>query len=151
MIFMSMYDYQRGYCHYFADIIISEIRKLLPNHKINYLLLLGERFDDNDENIDDVLIHAYIKVGHWLLDSKGFHPMSESESRLSQWEETEKRNTPEGYRFETDIEETNKIPEYFFNSQFCNKSIIKKDIKDFLDSDVFNEFLEKIRNKKVTK
>ncbi|NDB84874.1 MAG: hypothetical protein EB127_19515, partial [Alphaproteobacteria bacterium] len=26
-----------------------------------------------------------------------------------------------------------------------------KDIKDFLDSDVFNEFLEKIRNRKITK
>lgn len=146
-----MYDYQHGYCHYFADIIISEIRKLLPKIKINYLLILAERFDDENELVDDVLIHAYIKVGNWLLDSKGFHPMSVSEKRLAEWEEREKRLTPEGYRFETDIEESEKIPEHFFNSKFCNKSIIKKDISEFLNSDVFFEFLDKIRNTKVTK
>ena len=146
-----MYDYQYGYCHYFADIIIAEIRKLLPKLKINYLLILGERFDEDDKIIDDVLIHAYIKVVNWLLDSQGFHPMVESENRLSKWEYKEKKMTPKGYRFETDIVESNTIPEHFFNSKFCNQSIIRKDIKKFMVSDVFNDFLEQVRNKDVSK
>jgi len=146
-----MYDYQHGYCHYFADIIISEIRKLLPKIQVNYLLILAERFDDQNDSIDDVLIHAYIKVGNWLLDSKGFHPTVEAENRLDKWEQTEKTLTPEGYRFETDITESDTIPEYFFNSKFCNKSTVRKDIQNFMVSDVFYEFMEKIRNKNVKK
>ena len=67
-------DYQYGYCHYFADIIIDEIRKLVPNDfPINYYLILAERLDDDGEVIDDVLIHVYIKVGDYDLDSEGFH------------------------------------------------------------------------------
>jgi len=37
-----MYDYQHGYCHYFADIIIDEIRTLIPTHTVNYYLILAE-------------------------------------------------------------------------------------------------------------
>jgi hypothetical protein len=51
---------------------------LVPNDfPINYYLILAERLDDDGEVIDDVLIHAYIKVGDYYLDSEGFHTIDD--------------------------------------------------------------------------
>jgi hypothetical protein len=94
------YDYQYGYCHYFADIIIDEIRNLVPkDFSINYYLILAERLDDDGEVIDDVLIHAYIKVGDYYLDSEGFHTIDDIDKREQQWLDTEETMTPENYSF----------------------------------------------------
>ena len=30
------YNYQHGYCHYFAYNIIDKIKKIFPNKKVNY-------------------------------------------------------------------------------------------------------------------
>ena len=36
------YNYQYGYCHYFAYNIIGKIRKMFPKKKVNYYLLLAQ-------------------------------------------------------------------------------------------------------------
>jgi hypothetical protein len=140
-----MYDYQHGYCHYFADIIINEIRTLIPKHSINYYLILAERVDDNNEVIDDVLIHVYIKVGEYLLDSDGFHKMNDANIRLQQWEDTEETQTPDDYSYNTWMEESKEIPSYFFN-RYCKRSQVKKDIHDFISHPTFQEFITKLNN-----
>lgn len=142
------YDYQYGFCHYFADIIINELRKLLPNNKINYYLILAERLDDNGEVIDDILVHVYIKIGEWLLDSNGFHKLELADIRLEEWEEYEETTTPDGYTYNTWIEESDRIPDYFFNSQFCNRGKIKKDITEFTSNPQFLKFIKKVKKKK---
>ena len=141
------YDYQYGYCHYFADIIIDEIRKLVPkNYPINYYLILGTRYDEDGENIDDVLIHAYIKIGEHYLDSEGFHTIEEANNREEVWATREETLTPDGYSFETYQEETNTIPDYFFN-RFCKRSKVKDDIKEFISQPQFQEFITKLHNR----
>jgi len=139
-----MYDYQYGYCHYFADIIIDEIRSLVPHQKINYYLVLAERMDDDDEVIDDVLIHAYIKVGDYLLDSDGFHKMGDADIRMKEWEDTEETMTPDGYSFNAFTEEANEIPKMFFN-RFCKQSKVKEDIQEFISQPKFQEFIIKLK------
>ena len=107
------YDYQHGYCHYFANIIIDEIRKLVPkNFPINYYLILAERYDDEGETIDDVLVHAYIKIGDYYLDSEGFHTIDDVNKREQEWVNTEETLTPEDYSFNSYQEESENIPEH---------------------------------------
>jgi len=138
------HDYQYGYCHYFADIIIDEIRGMVPNNfPINYYLILGSRFDDNEENIDDVLIHAYIKIGDYYLDSEGFHTIQEVDNREQSWRDIEETLTPKDYSFDTYQEETDSIPDYFFN-RFCKRDKVKKDIKEFVSQPQFKDFITKL-------
>ena len=141
------YDYQYGYCHYFADIIIDEIRNLVPkNFPINYYLILAERYDDYGETIDDVLIHAYIKIGEYYLDSEGFHTIDEVNQREQEWVDREETLTPEDYSFHSYQEESETIPKYFFN-RFCKTSDVKKDIKEFISKPKFQEFIQKLYNR----
>jgi hypothetical protein len=141
------YDYQEGYCHYFADIIIDDIRKLVPNNfPINYYLILAERYDDEGELLEDVLIHAYIKIGNYYLDSEGFHTIDKVNERQKQWVDTEESITPEGYDFYSHQEETDSIPQHFFNT-YCKTSSIKKDIQKFILQPQFKEFISKLKNR----
>ena len=141
------YDYQYGYCHYFADIIIDEIRKLVPNDfPVNYYLILAERLDDDGEVIDDVLIHAYIKVGDYYLDSEGFHTIDDIDKREQQWLDTEETITPDDYSFNSYQEESETIPEHFFN-RFCKRDKVKNDIKEFVNQPKFQEFIKKLHDR----
>ena len=142
-MFMT-YDYQEGFCHYFADIIIDEIRKLVPDDfPVNYHLILAERYDDEGEVMEDVLIHAYIKIGNYYLDSEGFHTIEEVNEREKMWVDTEETITPEDYDFYSYQEETDSIPKHFFNTH-CKTSSIKKDIQDFISQPQFKEFITKL-------
>ena len=143
-----MYDYQHGYCHYFADIIIDEIRALIPTHTVNYYLILAERMDDDNEVMDDVLIHAYIKIGDYLLDSDGFHKMGDADIRMEEWEDTEETLTPDDYSFNAWIEETKEIPSHFFN-RYCKRSRVKNDIREFISQPSFKEFIIKLHNANI--
>ena len=141
------YDYQHGHCHYFANIIIDEIRKLAPNDfPINYYLILAERHDDEGETIDDVLIHVYIKIGNYYLDSEGFHTIDDVNKREQEWVDIEETLTPEDYSFNSYQEESENIPNYFFN-RFCKRDTVKKDIKDFISQPQFQDFITKLHNK----
>lgn len=147
-LFIHMtYDYQYGYCHYFADIIIDEIRKLVPNDfPINYYLILAERLDNDGELIEDVLIHAYIKVGDYYLDSEGFHTIDDIDKREQEWLEIEETTTPDDYSFNSYQEESETIPKPFFN-RFCKRDRVKNDIKEFIKQPKFQEFIKKLHDR----
>ena len=38
-------------------------------------------------------------------------------------------------------EETNEIPEYFFNNTFCNTGRVKKDMEEFLNNPIVKRIL----------
>ena len=141
------YDYQYGYCHYFADVIINKIRELVPNDvPINYYLILADRFDDEGEVINEVLIHAYIKIKDYYLDSEGFHTKEQVDNREKEWSDREETLTPDGYSFNTWQEETDIIPIYFFN-KYCKTTKVKKDIEEFISQPTFQEFIGKIKDR----
>ena len=144
--FESEYDYQYGYCHFFANSIINELRKMLPNERINYYLILATRYDDNGDNIDDVLVHAYIKIGSYYLDSNGFNKKDSVDKREKEWDNKEEELTPKGYSFESWQEEADFIPEYFFN-RYCKVGKVKEDIKKFISNPEFKQFIKKIKDK----
>ena len=127
------YDYQHGYCHYFAYNIIEKIRKKFPKKDIKYYLLLASEVDkETQEPMQEYLIHVYIKIDDLLLDSNGFTTQSEAWQRAQEWEERQSHLVSEQYETEVWEEESNEIPEYFFNNSFCNSKKVKQDLKDFL-------------------
>jgi len=136
------YDYQYGYCHYLAYNVIGKIRKMFPKNKVNYYLLLAQEIDELDETIvQDYLVHTYIKIDNMLLDSNGLTTMDEAWKRLEEWEERQRYLVPEMYRTEIFDEETNEIPEYFFNNTFCNTGRVKKDMEEFLNNPIVKRIL----------
>jgi hypothetical protein len=148
---MFDYDYQYGYCHFFANHILKKIKKLVPkNVPVRYYLILGERLDDDDESIEAVLIHAYIKIKDYYLDSDGFHSIHEVNQREEEWRQREEQLTEEGYSFDTWQTETDEIPEYFFN-RFCKVEKVKKDIEEFLLQPKIQEVFTKLKEKNEDK
>lgn len=139
----NKYDYQHGYCHYFAYDIIGRLKKLYPKKNIKYYLLLAQEVDKEDGTIiQDYLIHAYIKIDNMLLDSNGITTKSDAWERLEEWERKTSHLVPEQYKTEIFEEETDKIPDYFFNNKFCNTGIIKRDIERFLSHPEVRELLK---------
>lgn len=131
------YDYQHGYCHYFAYNIIDKIRKRFPDKNVNYYLLLAHEIDtDNGEVMNDYLIHAYIQIDNMLLDSNGFTDHNKAWERAEEWERNQQHLLPEGYETEIWDEEANELPEWSFNNKFCNTGRVKKDLEDFLSHPV---------------
>lgn len=128
------YDYQHGYCHYFAYNIIGKLKKLYPEKNIRYYLILAEEIYDFDEGEveQSYLVHAYIKIDDLYLDSNGFSTEEEIEQRAKEWYERQLPKLPDDYRLEIWHDEYNNIPEYYFNNSFCNKKIIQQDITKFL-------------------
>lgn len=134
-------DYQFGHCHYFAKYLIEVFKEMLPNMDIKYHLVLATRYDDDNENIDDVLIHAYLKVGDYLIDSEGVHTIEIASEREKDWAEREKNLTPDGYDFETWEEESDEIPEMFFN-RFCSTKQLKRDVIEFIQRPEVKKIIE---------
>jgi hypothetical protein len=131
-------NYQFGHCHYFAKYLKRVFEELLPNKDIEFHLVLGHRYDDEGENIDDVLIHAYVKIDDNLIDSEGVFTIEEASKREKEWSDVEKDLTPDGYDFESYEETTDDIPEIFFN-KFCSTKHLKKDVSEFIKrKDVMN-------------
>ena len=108
-------DYQFGHCHFFAEFLIKTFKEIIPNEEIVYHLILAERLDGDDIVIDEVLVHAYLRVRDLLIDSEGVHTIEVASLREKEWADREKDLTPEGYDFETWQDECDYIPEIFFN------------------------------------
>ena len=134
------YDYQRGYCHYFAYDIIGKIKKRFPNKKVNYFLLLAEELN-GDEVEQEYLLHVYIKIDDMLLDSNGFTTISKAEERMDDWYDRQVRMIPEDYEINMWTEESDEIPNTFFNNRFCNPGRVKKDIEKFLSNPIVKRIL----------
>ena len=137
-------DYQFGHCHYFAKYLIKVFQELLPNEEINYHLILAERLDDDNENIDDVLVHVYLKVGDYLIDSEGIHTIDVASEREKEWADREMDLTPDGYDFSTWEESRDEIPEMFFN-RFCSTKKLKQDVIDFVKRQDVQEVIQKLK------
>ena len=146
------YDYQHGFCHYFAYNIIDKIRERFPNKKVNYYLLLANEVNkDTDEVEQDYLLHAYIKIGDKLLDSNGFTTMDEVEERVDDWYGRQLTMTPEEYDINVWEEESDEIPEMFFNNQFCNTKRVKEDMEKFLSHPSVQKLLKDTINESKDK
>ena len=137
-------DYQFGHCNYFAKYLIKVFEEILPNEDIHYHLILAERLDDDGENIDDVLIHAYLRVGDFLIDSDGVHTLEDASEREKLWADVEKDLTPDGYDFETWEETSDNIPEIFFN-RFCSTKQLKDDVLRFIERDDVKKLIESLK------
>ncbi len=137
------YDYQHGFCHYFAYDIIGRLRKLYPERNIRYYILLGSEYEEGDPNpIQEYLIHVYIAIDNYLLDSNGFTTEEEAEKRLQEWEERQYTLIPDDYELVVDMQESNEIPEMFFNNKFCNTKTVRQDVKKFLSHPEVRELLQ---------
>jgi hypothetical protein len=137
-------DYQFGHCHYFAEYLLTVFKKILPKQDIKYHLLFAERYDNNGDVIDEVLIHAYLRIGEYLIDSEGVQDLSVASEREKEFTQREKDLTPDGYDFAVWEEELDFIPEIFFN-KFCSKKKLKSDVTDFVTRFDVKELIKKLK------
>lgn len=136
------YDYQHGFCHYFAYNIIDKIRERFPDKEINYLLLLASEIDTHTNEVEqEYLLHVYIKIDDLLLDSNGFTTYDKAMERVEDWEERQLSMTPDDYEIELRDEESDVIPEIFFNNSFCNAKRVKQDVEKFLSNAIVQRIL----------
>ena len=136
------YDYQHGYCHYFAYDIIGKIKKRFPNKKVNYYMILANEVDKYDGTIvQDYLIHVYIQIDNMLLDSNGITTHEKAWERAEEWEQRQAHLVPDEYETKMWEEESDTIPEYFFNNEFCNTRRVKKDVEEFLNNPIVQRIL----------
>jgi hypothetical protein len=136
------YDYQHGYCHYFAYDIIGKIKEKFPNKKVNYYLLLANEVDKEDGTVEqDYLLHVYIQIDDMLLDSNGITTYDKAWERVEDWEQRQQRMTPDEYEINVWDEESDTIPEMFFNNEFCNTGRVKKDVDEFLSNPIVQRIL----------
>jgi hypothetical protein len=136
------YDYQHGFCHYFAYNIIDKIRERFPDKEINYLLLLASEIDTHTNEVEqEYLLHVYIKIDDLLLDSNGFTTYDKAMERVEDWEERQLSMTPDDYEIELRVEESDVIPEIFFNNSFCNAKRVKQDVEKFLSNAIVQRIL----------
>ena len=136
------YNYQHGYCHYFAYDIIGKIKKRFPNKKVNYYMILANEVDKEDGTIvQDYLIHVYIQIDNMLLDSNGITTHDKAWEIAEEWEQRQAHLVPKSYETKMWEEESDTIPKMFFNNSFCNTRKVKKDVEDFLNNPIVQRIL----------
>lgn len=111
-----MYDYDCGYCHYFAKIL----RQALMERGLvcNFYCLLATRYDsETGESDEDVLIHVYVQSGDVFMDIHGIHTNDVPEKRMDTWIDIETQNQQledDPLEFDVYTEPTDEIPSIFF-------------------------------------
>lgn len=127
---MSQYNYQYGYCHYFAKYIIGELRRKFPHKEVNHFLLLVDEIDNiTEEIVHEFLVHVYIKIGDLFFDSDGITTYDNVIKRMDEWVLNQKKLTPDTHRLQVWLEEDTDIPEHFFDGQFCDTSKVEQEVK----------------------
>ena len=91
-----------------------------------------------------MLVHAYLKVGDYLIDSEGVHTIDIASEREKEWADREMDLTPDGYDFSTWEESRDEIPEMFFN-RFCSTKKLKQDVIDFVKRQDVQEVIQKLK------
>ena len=66
------------------------------------------------------------------LDSNGFNTRQDVDERLEWFENRKKMKQPENWELSVFEEESDKIPDMFFNNKFCNPKKVKEDLTIFL-------------------
>ena len=136
------YDYQHGYCHYFAYDIIGKIKNRFLNKKVNYYMILANEVDKYDGTIvQDYLIHVYIQIDNMLLDSNGITTHEKAWERAEEWEQRQAHLVPDIYETKIWGKESDTIPKMFFNNSFCNTKKVKKDVEEFLNNPIVQRIL----------
>jgi len=67
--------------------------------------------------------------------------MSKAEERMDDWYDRQLRMIPEEYEINMWSEESDTIPEHFFNNRFCNPGRVKKDVEEFLSNPLVQRIL----------
>ena len=143
----NFYDYQFGFCHYFATNIKDKLSELLPNKKIKYYLLVAEELvTETDEVIEYHLIHVYIKIDKFYLDSKGVHNYDEIMDRFDNYESEAIKYLPDFMELILKEGESDEIPEMFFDSNECDPQQVKQDIEEFISNPEINKFIKQIKS-----
>ena len=76
-----------------------------------------------------------------LLDSNGFTTFDKADERMDDWYERQLPMVPEEYELNMWTEESDEIPEMFFNNRFCNTGKVKRDIERFLSNPIVKRIL----------
>jgi hypothetical protein len=139
------YNYQDGFCNYFADNLIVKLKKQYPDRNIRYYLILADLIYDYDEGEleDSTIVHAYVKIDNLYLDSNGLSTEEDVNQRMQDWYDEKLLDLPEDYRLEIWHKEYNKIPKRFLKrATICDSKRIKKDIDLFLSHPEVKQLLE---------
>lgn len=140
------YDYQFGFCHYFATNIKEKLQELLPNKEINYYLIVAEELViDTNEIIEYHLIHVYIKIDEYYLDSKGVHDYNDVISKIENYESEAIKYLPDFMELTIKEGESDEIPDLFFDDNECDQQQVKKDIEEFMSNLEIKRFIQEMK------
>ncbi len=141
------YDYQFGFCHYFATNIKDKLQELLPNKEISYYLIVAEELViDTNEIIEYHLIHVYLKVDdYYYLDSKGVHGYDDVISKIENYESEAIKYLPDFMELTIKEGESDEIPDLFFDDNECDQQQVKKDIEEFMSNLEIKRFIQEMK------
>lgn len=150
----NYYDYQYGFCHYFAYGVIDYFKEKFPDDDVCYYLILSEeKVVETDEVITQNLIHVYIKVGDNFIDSRGVHDYSDVQNKIDEYEDEAIKFLPDVMTITILEGESDDIPEIFFENNECNQDQVKKDLDKFKSNTEIKSFINRkniTESKRVT-
>ena len=142
------YDYQFGFCHFFATNIKNKLKEILPGKKIEYYLLIAEELViDTNEVIEYHLIHVYIKIDNFYLDSKGVHNYDDIMIKFENYEREAIKYLPDFIELTLKEGESDDIPDLFFDDNECDQEQVKQDIEEFITNPEIKQFIKEIKSK----
>jgi hypothetical protein len=142
----NLYDYQFGFCHYFATNIKEKLREILPNKDVVYYLIVAEELVmDTNEVIEYHLIHVYIKIDDYYLDSKGVHDYDDIISKIEHYESEAIKYLPDFIKLTIKEGESEHIPNLFFDVNECDQEQVKKDVDEFMSNIDIKKFISNLK------
>jgi hypothetical protein len=136
------YDYQYGFCHYFAYGVIDYFKEKFPDEDVCYYLIISEeKVLETDEVITQNLIHTYIKVNDNFIDSRGVHDYSDVQNKIDEYEEEAIKFLPDVMSITILEGESDDIPDIFFEKNECNQDQIEKDLDRFKSNPEIKSFV----------
>jgi len=136
------YDYQYGFCHYFAYGVIDYFKEKFPDEDVSYYLIISEeKVVETDEVITQNLIHVYIKVNDNFIDSRGVHDYSDVQNKIDEYEEESIKFLPDVMSIIILEGESDDIPDIFFEKNECNQDQMEKDLDRFKSNPEIKSFI----------
>ena len=143
----NIYDYQFGFCHYFATNIKDKLQEILSHKKVTYYLIVSEELViDTNEIIEYHLIHVYLKVDEYFLDSKGIHGYDDVISKIEKYEMEAIKYLPDFMELTIKEGESDIIPNLFFDDNECDQVQVKKDVEEFMSNPEIKKFIKQMKS-----
>ena len=143
----NIYDYQFGFCHYFATNIKDKLQEILSHRKVTYYLIVSEELViDTNEIIEYHLIHVYLKVDEYFLDSKGIHGYDDVISKIEKYEMEAIKYLPDFMELTIKEGESDIIPNLFFDDNECDQVQVKKDVEEFMSNPEIKKFIKQMKS-----